>query len=204
MQSVNNQDAMGKKTPEINSSSTADMAFLLLCFFMMTTTMDQDKGLSRRLPPMPDPKNKLKDQEVNSRNILQVKINAQDRVLAASKSKSKAIVNMADLGVIVEEFIKNPTGNPDLPESKDTVINDVKFRISKGIISLQNDRGTSYEKYIEVQNELVRAFNQLRDKEAMRAFGMPYKDLDDEKQTIIKDVIPQMISEAEPKDLTKK
>ena len=180
------------------------MAFLLLCFFMMTTTMDQDKGLSRRLPPMPDPKNKLKDQEVNSRNILQVKINAQDRVLAASKSKSKAIVNMADLGVIVEEFIKNPTGNPDLPESKDTVINDVKFRISKGIISLQNDRGTSYEKYIEVQNELVRAFNHLRDKEAMRAFGMPYKDLDDEKQTIIKDVIPQMISEAEPKDLTKK
>ena len=195
---------MARKTPEVNSSSTADMAFLLLCFFMMTTTMDQDKGLSRRLPPMPDPKNQLKDQEINSRNILQVKINAQDRVLAASKSKSKAIVNMSDLGVIVEEFIKNPTGNPDLPESKDTVINDVKFRISKGIISLQNDRGTSYEKYIEVQNELVRSFNQLREKEAMRAFGMPYKDLDEEKQSIIKDVIPQMISEAEPKDLTKK
>jgi biopolymer transport protein ExbD len=195
---------MARKTPEVNSSSTADMAFLLLCFFMMTTTMDQDKGLSRRLPPMPDPKNQLKDQEVNSRNILQVKINAQDRVLAASKSKSKAIVNMADLGVIVEEFIKNPTGNADLPESKDTVINDIRFSISKGIISLQNDRGTSYEKYIEVQNELVRAFNVLRDKEAKRAFGMPYKDLDEEKQSIIKDVIPQMISEAEPKDLTKK
>ena len=66
---------MGKKTPEINSSSTADMAFLLLCFFMMTTTMDQDKGLQRRLPPMPDPNQKAQDQKVNRRNIIVVKIN---------------------------------------------------------------------------------------------------------------------------------
>ena len=180
------------------------MAFLLLCFFMMTTTMDQDKGLLRRLPPIPDAKKQLKDQKINSRNILQVKINAQNKVLASSKLKSKTIVNMHDLGDFVEEFIKNPSGNPDLPEWRDTTIDKVHFRVSKGVISLQNDRGTNYEKYIEVQNELVRAFNVIRDKEALRAYGKTYNDLDEKKKEIINEVVPQMISEAEPKDLTQK
>ena len=76
---------MAKKTPEINSSSTADMAFILLCFFLMTTTMDQDKGLQRRLPPMPDPNQKVEDQKVNRRNIIVVKINSADRLLAGSE-----------------------------------------------------------------------------------------------------------------------
>ena len=73
---------MGKKTPEINSSSTADIAFLLLCYFLMTTTMDQDMGLQRRLPPMPDKNQKVEDQKVNRRNIIVVKINSADRLLA--------------------------------------------------------------------------------------------------------------------------
>ncbi|MBE6240733.1 MAG: biopolymer transporter ExbD [Bacteroidales bacterium] len=199
---------MARKTPEVNSSSTADMAFLLLCFFMMTTTMDQDKGLARRLPPMPDPKTQQENQKINERNIIQVKINSQDKVLASSKASSKAIVNISDLGVIVKEFIKNPSNNPNLSEGRDTTIEVGNkrhdFRVSKGVISLQNDRGTSYEKYIEVQNELVRVFNELRDEEAMRAFGATYADLNEEQQKIIKDIIPQMISEAEPKDLSKK
>ena len=76
---------MAKKTPEINSSSTADMAFILLCFFLMTTTMDQDKGLQRRLPPMPDPNQKAQDQKVNRRNIIVVKINSADRLLAGTE-----------------------------------------------------------------------------------------------------------------------
>ena len=195
---------MARKTPEVNSSSTADMAFLLLCFFMMTTTMDQDKGLSRRLPPMPDPKNQLKDQEVNSRNILQVKINAQNRVLAASKSEAKQITHMSQLGDFVKRFIENPTDKADYSEGKDTLINEKRVRVSRGIVSLQNDRGTSYEKYIEVQNELVRVFNEIRNDRARQLFGTDYKDLDAEMQGIIKDLVPQMISEAEPKDLTKK
>ena len=76
---------MAKKTPAINSSSTADIAFLLLCYFLMTTTMGTQTGLSRRLPPMPDPKQKVEDQKVNRRNIIIVKINSADRILAGSE-----------------------------------------------------------------------------------------------------------------------
>ena len=194
---------MARKTPEVNSSSTADMAFLLLCFFMMTTTMEKDKGLQRTLPKIPDTSKKLESKKLNARNILQVKINAQNKVLASSKLKSKQIKEMSDLGAFVEEFIKNPSHSADLPEMRDTTIDKVHFKVSKGVISLQNDRGTNYEKYIEVQNEIVRAFNNLRDKEAQRAYGKPYKDLDERRKEIINEVIPQMISEAEPKDLTK-
>ena len=194
---------MARKTPEVNSSSTADMAFLLLCFFMMTTTMDQDKGLSRRLPPMPDPNHKLEDQKVNKRNIVVVKINSQDRLLVGSKP-----MLVSELRDEVKRFIKNPYGDESLPEWKDTTITygnkNYDFKISKGVISLQNDRGTSYSKYIEVQNELVGAFNDLREEEAMAKFNKPFSELDEEQQDIIKEVIPQMISEAEPKDITKK
>ena len=194
---------MAKKTPEVNSSSTADMAFLLLCFFMMTTTMDQDKGLSRRLPPMPDPNHKLEDQKVNKRNIVQVKINSQNRLLVGSKP-----MHVANLREEVKRFIKNPANDVNLPDKKDTTINymnkNYEFQISKGVISLQNDRGTSYEAYLEVQNELVGAFNELREEEAMLKFGKKFSDLDETQQEIIKEVIPQMISEAEPKDITKK
>ena len=108
---------MARKTPEVNSSSTADMAFLLLCFFMMTTTMDQDKGLSRRLPPMPDPNHKLEDQKVNKRNIVVVKINSQDRLLVGSKP-----MLVSELREEVKRFIKNPYADETLPEKKDTVI----------------------------------------------------------------------------------
>ena len=179
------------------------MAFLLLCFFMMTTTMDQDKGLSRRLPPMPDPNHKLEDQKVNKRNIVVVKINSQDRLLVGSKP-----MHVSDLRDEVKRFIKNPTGDESLPEWKDTTITygnkNYDFKISKGVISLQNDRGTSYAKYIEVQNELVGAFNDLREEEAKAKFNKSFSELDEEQQDIIKGVIPQMISEAEPKDITKK
>ena len=106
---------MARKTPEVNSSSTADMAFLLLCFFMMTTTMDQDKGLSRRLPPMPDPNHKLEDQKVNKRNIVVVKINSQDRLLVGSKP-----MHVSDLRAEVKRFIKNPANDETLPEKRDT------------------------------------------------------------------------------------
>ena len=194
---------MARKTPEVNSSSTADMAFLLLCFFMMTTTMDQDKGLSRRLPPMPDPNHKLEDQKVNKRNIVVVKINSQDRLLVGSKP-----MHVSDLRAEVKRFIKNPANDETLPEKRDTTIEYMNkpydFQISKGVISLQNDRGTSYQAYLEVQNELVGAFNELREDLAFEKFGKKFSDLDETQQEIINEVIPQMISEAEPKDITKK
>ena len=191
---------MGKKTPEINSSSTADIAFLLLCYFLMTTTMDQDMGLQRRLPPMPDKNQKVEDQKVNRRNIIVVKINSADRLLAGTEP-----MHVSQLKDKIKEFLTNPANDANLPEKEEIDIEGFgPCMVSKGVISLQNDRGTSYQAYMAVQNELVKAVNELRDEWSMANYGMLYSKLDEDKQGIVRKAIPQNISEAEPKDVSKK
>ncbi|MDE5732346.1 MAG: biopolymer transporter ExbD [Bacteroidales bacterium] len=191
---------MGKKTPEINSSSTADIAFLLLCYFLMTTTMNQDMGLQRRLPPIPDPNQKVEDQKVNRRNIIIVKINSADRLLAGTEP-----MHVSQLKDKIKEFLSNPANDPNLPEKSEIDIEGYgPCMVSKGVISLQNDRGTSYQAYIAVQNELVKAINELRDEWSMANFGKPYASLDEDHQTIARKAVPQNISEAEPKDINQK
>ena len=191
---------MAKKTPAINSSSTADIAFLLLCYFLMTTTMGTQTGLSRRLPPMPDPNQKVEDQKVNRRNIIIVKINSADRILAGSEP-----IDVSQLKDKIKIFLTNPTDDPNLPVMESTEIAGLGTRkVSKGVISLQNDRGTSYQAYIAVQNELVKAVNELRDEAATREFGKKFLALDEDHQKIIKELVPQQISEAEPKDVGKR
>ena len=191
---------MAKKTPEINSSSTADMAFILLCFFLMTTTMDQDKGLQRRLPPMPDPNQQAQDQKVNRRNIIVVKINSADRLLAGTEP-----MDVSQLKDKIKEFLSNPLNDPNLPEKEEIEIEGFgPCMVSKGVISLQNDRGTSYSAYIAVQNELVKAVNELRDEFAMANFGKLYSKLNDDEAEVVRKAVPQNISEAEPKDVSKK
>ena len=186
-----------KKVPAMNTSSTADIAFLLLCYFLMTTTMGSQTGLSRRLPPMPDQNQKVEDQKVNRRNIIQVKINSADRILAGSEP-----IDVSQLKDKIKEFLTNPANDPNLPEKEIQNIEGLgDYPVSKGIISLQNDRGTSYQAYIAVQNELVKAVNELRDEFAMREFGKKYSALDEDTQKIVRDCIPQNISEAEPKDV---
>ena len=191
---------MGKKTPELNTSSTADMAFLLLCFFLMTTTMDQDLGLQRRLPPMPDKNQKVEDQKVNRRNIIVVKINSADRLLAGTEP-----MHVSQLKDKIKEFLTNPANDANLPEKEEIDIEGFgPCMVSKGVISLQNDRGTSYQAYMAVQNELLKAVNELRDEWSMANYGMLYSKLDEDKQGIVRKAIPQNISEAEPKDVSKK
>ena len=191
---------MAKKTPEINSSSTADMAFILLCFFLMTTTMDQDKGLQRRLPPMPDPNQKVEDQKVNRRNIIVVKINSADRLLAGSEP-----MDVSQLKDKIKEFLTNPYNDANLPEKEEIEIENFgPCMVSKGVISLQNDRGTSYQAYMAVQNELVKAVNELRDEFAMANYGKLYAKCNEEEQGVVRKAVPQNISEAEPKDVSKK
>ena len=191
---------MGKKTPEINSSSTADIAFLLLCYFLMTTTMDQDMGLQRRLPPMPDPNQKVEDQKVNRRNIIIVKINSADRLLAGTEP-----MHVSQLKDKIKEFLTNPADNKNLPEKEEIEIEGYgPCMVSKGVISLQNDRGTSYQAYIAVQSEHVKAVNELRDDFSMANYGKKYANLDEDKQVIVRKAVPQNISEAEPKDVSKK
>ena len=189
-----------KKVPAMNTSSTADIAFLLLCYFLMTTTMGSQTGLSRRLPPMPDKDQKVEDQKVNRRNIIVVKINSSDRLLAGSEP-----IDVSQLKDKIKEFLTNPADNPNLPEKELQEIDGIgMWPVSKGVISLQNDRGTSYQAYIAVQNELVKAVNELRDDCSKQKFGKKFALLDEDQQAAVKKAVPQNISEAEPKDVGKK
>ena len=191
---------MAKSTPALNTTSSADIAFLLLIFFLVSTTMDVDKGIQRRLPPMPDENQKQQDIKVNRRNIVVVRINSQDRILAGGVP-----MDVTQVKEKIKEFIVNPTNSESLPEKEMKDIEGFgQYAVSKGVVSLQNDRGTSYNAYLKVQNEIVRAFNEIRDEFAMQNFGSKYADLDEEKQKIVREAVPQSISEAEPKDVSKK
>ena len=178
----------------------ADISFLMLIFFLMVTTMDKEEGLSRRLPPLPTEDQKVEDQKVNRRNIIQVKINSSDRLFAGNE-----MMDVSQLKDKIKEFLTNPADDPNLPEKE---MKDIEgfgnCLVSKGVISLQNDRGTTYSKYIEVQNELIRAVNEIRDDFAMANYGKKYDKLDEERQEIVRKAVPQNISEAEPKDVKKK
>lgn len=192
---------MAKKTPEVNSSSMADIAFLMLAFFLMVSTMDQDKGISRRLPPMPPPGAELQDQQVNRRNIILVRISSSNNIYAGNQP-----VDISQLKDKVVEFLTNPNDDPNMPEKE---IKDIDgygtLPVSRGVISLQNDRETNYDAYIQVQNELLRAVNQLRDEFSMATFGRKYSQLADEDQMrIVRDAVPGTISESEPKDVSRR
>ena len=189
-----------KKTPEINGGSMADISFLMLIFFLMVTTMDKEEGLSRRLPPLPAEDQKVEDQKVNRRNIIQVKINASDKLYAGNE-----LMDVSQLKDKIKEFLTNPYDDPNLPEKEEKFVEGYgNYMVSKGVISLQNDRGTTYSKYIEVQNELIKAVNELRDDFSIRNYGKAYAKLDSDRQGIVRNAIPQNISEAEPKDVNKR
>ena len=189
---------MSKKVPELNSASSADIAFLLLSYFLMTTTMNQDSGLQRRLPPMPAKDQEVQDQKVNRRNIIIVKINSQDRLFAGNEP-----IDVSRLKDKIKEFLLNPNDDPKLPEKEMKDIEGFgQYAVSKGVISLQNDRGTSYQAYIAVQNEIVRAINEIREDFCRANYGKAYENLTEEQQEIVREAVPQLISEAEPKDVS--
>ena len=192
--------AIKRNAEGINASSSADIAFLLLIFWLTTTTMNSDKGLQRRLPPMPDENQKQEDVKVNRRNIIQVKINSNDRIIAGGQ-----IMEISEIKDKIVEFVTNPMNLETLPEKEMKEIEGFgQYAVSKGVVSLQNDRGTSYNAYLQVQNELVKAFNEIRDDFAVKNYGKKYNALDEDKQKIIREAIPQSISEAEPKDISKR
>lgn len=199
---------MGKRSvQEINASSMADIAFLLLIFFLVTTTMSVDKGLSRRLPPpLPPDQKEKKDIEVNQRNTFVVLINSNNQVFAKYGSDlDGSFVDVMDLRGKVKEFIKNEGNDAHLPEVLPLEVEidgrmEQVMTTSNHIISLQNDRGTTYQKYIEVQNELVAAYNEVRDEYSRDRFGSPFSELSEERQAAVQKIYPQKISEAEPKN----
>ncbi len=188
---------MAKKTPELNTASMADISFLLLTFFLLTSSIDTDMGINRLLPPPPDPE-QIEDVKIKKRNIMVVLINTYDQLLVKGKPG-----NIRTLKKEAKEFISNPYNDPSLPEKKIQNIPHLgEYEVSQGIISLQNDRGTSYEMYIKVQNELTAAFNELRDELSMKKFGTKYDNLKNpEYKHAIRKAIPMKLSEAEPKDV---
>ena len=190
---------MARKTPDINASSQADIAFLLLVFFLITTTMDVDKGIARKLPPMPEENQQQEDVKINRRNIIVVKINSQDKIMVGSTP-----TDVSQIKDKIVEMLSNPTDNPNMPEKEVKAIKGLgNYPVSKGVVSLQNDKGTLYNTYIQVQNEIVRAINELRDQFSTAKYGKKYAQLDEDHQKIVKEAIPQNISEAEPKDVSK-
>lgn len=172
-------------TPEVNAGSMADIAFLLLIFFLVTTTIDTDKGIAIRLPPMPEPNQPENNIKLKERNVLKVLVNAADQLLVDGKPMS-----IKELKKATKDFIDNPSQDPTKAESP-----------MKAVISLKNDRGTSYNLYIQVHNELKAAYNELREAKAKQEYGKAFDKLSESQQDDIKNYYRQVISEAEPEDI---
>jgi len=187
---------MVKKSPTINGGSTADLAFLCLAFFMMTSSMDHDAGIIRRLPP-PLPEN-FERPEIRERNVLQVLVNSQDLLRVKGET-----IDIRELRGIVKEFLSNPFNDPHKSEQEEREFPFLgTVSRSRGVVSLQNDNLTSYEMYIKVQNELTAAFNELRDEMSRSHFGVPFASLRNEDMRLaIQGAIPMAISEAEPREV---
>ncbi len=183
---------MARKTPEINSSSQADIAFLLLCFFLMTTSMDVDYGITRRLPPPVEQNDD--DVKVKERNVMNVLINKNNRLMVNGRP--------SDISLLKDEakhFMTPRPGDETAPEVEPKTFDLIgEVLMSKGVISLQNDRGTSYAMYISVQNELARAFNELKEEMAWRHFHKHYDQLNEDQTKAVNDAVPVRVSEAEP------
>ena len=184
-----------REAPEINGGSMADIAFMLLIFFLVATTMNIDSGIMRKLPPIVE--EQQDDIDIKERNVFVVLINSNDQLLVENE-----ILNIKQLREKAKEFIANKANLDNLPEKKPV---DVPFfgttMVSKQVISLQNDRGTKYNTYITVQNELTAAYNELRDELAMGKWSKKYEDLDKDQQKAIRKIYPMRISEAEPKNI---
>ncbi len=186
---------MARKTPEINSSSMADIAFLLLIFFLVTTTMDVDTGIYKKLPPIPEDSTE-KPPKVKERNVLSILVNRNNELLVNGD-----VLSISQLRDKTKEFFLNPTNSRTLPEK---AMKNVPYfgdvMVSKGLVSLQNDRGTRYETYIRVQDELAAASRELKDEKSMQKWGKKYEQLNADEKAAVRKYMPVQISEAEPRN----
>ena len=166
---------------EINAGSMADIAFLLLIFFLVTTTIAEDKGILVRLPPWSEEEPDIA--KLKTRNVYSVLVNAQNQLLVRGEP-----MDIDNLRENAKEFILNPTRREDMSESP-----------KKAIISLKNDRGTNYKTYLAVYNELKGAYDELWDELCQKRYGVAYsEDLPTAYKRTIKEDIPMILSEAEP------
>jgi biopolymer transport protein ExbD len=188
---------MARKMPQLNTGSMADISFLLLTFFLLTSSINTDMGITRRLPPPPDPN--VEPPKLKERNIFTVLVNQNNRLLVENRPSDITLLRMQ-----AKEFLENPSNSPDLPEKELVSIPYLGevFIAKNAIISLKNDRGTSYDMYLQVQNELTAAINELRDKMSIEKFGVKFSALtNDDYIDAIRKAFPVTISEAEPENI---
>ena len=196
-----------RKVPGLNGSSLADISFILLIFFLITTSMDTDTGLVRRLPPPPDPNQQEEDVKVKGRNVLVVQVNMNNEILYYYGDEAKRVtvtdVQPGDLRKVAKEFIANPENKSNMPEfhPADPPLPILgAYPVTKNhIISVQTDRSTKYEVYFQIQNELMAAYNELRNELLREKFGKYFRDLNEDERLAVTGVYPMKISEAEPK-----
>ena len=190
---------MGKKElSPINAGSMADIAFLLLIFFLVTTTMDVDTGLQRRLPRLPDENQQENSSDkIKERNVFVVNVNKNDDLQVENK-----LIDLHQLRQKAKEFIANPNNAENFPEKemKELPYFGSVFITKNPVISLTNDRGTSYGMYLRVQNELVAAKNELRDDISIQQFGANFDELTESQMEAVKNYYPSVLSEAEPRN----
>lgn len=196
-----------RSAPEVNAGSMADIAFLLLIFFLVTTTIETDSGISRKLPPEQD-ENQPPPPVIKDRNLFMVNVNSNDELLVEEE-----VMELKDLRAAAVAFLDNGAEDCSYCQGKKDPSSSVNPK--KAVISLVNNRGTSYKRYIAVQNELVAAYNELRDRVAMSQYGETFTSLEarynDPRTTpenkdklkpkieAIQDLYPEKLSEAEPK-----
>ena len=169
---------------EVNAGSMADIAFLLLIFFLVTTQIDVDKGIFVKLPYWEvDPPKK----DIPSHNVFSIKVNKENELLVEGKNAT-----ISDLKEEIKRFIINPFSDKKLASAP-----------NKAVVALQNDRGTSYQTYISVYNEIKSAYKELWEEEANRSYGKSFLDLPKIAQLEIRKKIPSVISESEPTEFFK-
>jgi biopolymer transport protein ExbD len=185
-----------KPAGQFSAASMADIAFLLLIFFLVATTMDIDTGLYTIMSPLSDDPN---PPEIKERNVWAVLVNSNDQLMVEGKE-----LPLSRLKEETKEFLRNPQNKENLPEKRKEVIDRLgEIEVTKGIISLKNDRNTTYGMFIKVKNELLAAGREVKDEFSMKHFGKNYNDLSEDLQSIVKKAAPAIISESEPTDVNK-
>ena len=183
-----------KEVPGLNTTSTADISFMLLVFFLVTSSMDTDKGLPRQLPP-PEDNTQEEEVEIKQRNVLELELDADDRLTLNGEP-----ADYDELTRRVAEFVANKNDDPSLPEKSEREVHLFgRIRVSdRHVITVKTNRNTTYNAYFEMQNAIVRGYYQLRNELAKRQFGHGYAYCSQEQRDAIALVYPQRISEAMP------
>ncbi len=193
-----------RKAGEINSSSMADIAFLLLIFFLVTTTMDVDSGMKRTLPPIADNEQQQDDVELKERNVLMVNVSKEGRIMVGTEEYMPADLNRRGDHSRMSREVLNFLADLDRSEKKSTEVEPtINCEISQGVVSLKADNETKYNIYLQVQDELTHAFNVYRDLISVQAYGKPFEELNEIQAGNIRKAVPVKVSEAEPNDRTK-